>query len=50
MLNDNDANELGDGGTSDSEGDGYECVVFFKDGMKAVELKHLCYDANEIES
>jgi hypothetical protein len=39
MLNDNDANEIGDGGTSDAEGNGYECVVSFKDGMKEVELK-----------
>jgi hypothetical protein len=50
MLDDNDANEIGDGGTSDSEGDGYECVISFTDGMKEVELKCLCYDANEIES
>ncbi len=47
-LDDNDANEIGDGGTSDAEGDGYKCVVSFKDGMKEVEHKHLCYDANEI--
>jgi hypothetical protein len=50
MLNDNDANEVGDGGTSDAEGEGYECVVSFKDGMKEVELNRLCCDANEIES
>ncbi len=30
MLNDIDVNEHGDGGTSDSEGEGYECVVSFK--------------------
>ncbi len=31
MLDDIDANEHGDGGTSsDAEGEGYECVVFFK--------------------
>jgi hypothetical protein len=29
MLDDNDANEIGDGSTSDAEGEGYECVVFF---------------------
>ncbi len=29
MLNDNDANEVGDGGTSDAEGEGYKCVCFF---------------------
>jgi hypothetical protein len=28
MLDDVDANEVGDGGTSDAEGDGYECVVY----------------------
>ncbi len=50
MLNDDDANEVGDGGTSDAEGEGCECVVSFKDGMKEVELERLCFDANEIES
>ncbi len=50
MLNDNDANEIGDGCTSDAEGEGYKCVVSFKDGMKEVELKRLCCDANEIET
>ncbi len=50
ILNDIDANELGDSGTSDAEGEGYECVISFKDGMKEVELEHLCFDANEIES
>jgi hypothetical protein len=50
MLNDNGANEIGNGGTSEAEGDGYECVVSFKDEMKEVELKRLYYDANEIES
>ncbi len=50
MLDDNDANEVGDGGTSDAEGEGYKCVVSFKDGMKEVELEGLCFDANEIES
>ncbi len=44
------ANEVGDGGTSDAEGEGYKCVYFFKDGMKEVELERLCFDANEIES
>jgi hypothetical protein len=48
MLNDNDANEIGDGGTSDAEGDGYKCVVSFKDGMEEVELERFCYDANEL--
>ncbi len=30
VLYENDDNEVGDGGTSDAEGDGYKCVVFFK--------------------
>jgi hypothetical protein len=50
MLDDNDANEIGDGGSSDAEGDGYKCDVLFKDGTKEVELERLCFDANEIES
>jgi hypothetical protein len=50
LLDDNDANEIGDGGTADAEGEGYKCVISFKDGMTEVELKCLCCDANEIES
>jgi hypothetical protein len=50
MLNDNDAIEIGDGSTSDVDGDGYKFVVSFEDGMKEVELERLCYDPNEIES
>jgi hypothetical protein len=50
MLNDDDNNEVGDGDTSDAEGEGYKCVVSFKDGMKEVGLEQLCFDANEIES
>jgi hypothetical protein len=50
MLDDDNANEVGYGGTSDAEGEGYECVVSFKDGMKEVELEQLCFDANEIDS
>jgi hypothetical protein len=50
MLNDVDANEVGNSGTSDAEGDGCKCVVSFKDGMKRVELECLCFDAYEIES
>jgi hypothetical protein len=42
MLDDNDANDTGDGGTSYAEGEGYNCDVSFKDGMKEVELKCLC--------
>jgi hypothetical protein len=34
MLNDNDANEIGDVSTSDAEGEGYKCVVSFEGGMK----------------
>ncbi len=48
-LDENDANEVGDGGTSDAEGDGYECVVCFQDGMKEVDSERLCFDAHEIE-
>ncbi len=48
-LNDNNVNEVGDGGTADAEGDGYECVISFQDGMKEVEHKSLCFGANEIE-
>jgi hypothetical protein len=29
MIYDNDANEIGDGGTSDAEGEGYKCFVSF---------------------
>ncbi len=50
MLDDDNANEVGDGGISDAEGEEYECVISFKDGMKEVELERLCFDANEIES
>jgi hypothetical protein len=50
MLDDIDADEIGNGGKSDAEGDGYECVQSFKNGIKEVELKRLCFDANEIES
>ncbi len=50
MLDDIDANKQGDGGTSDAEGEGYECVISFKDGMKEVELERFFCDANEIES
>jgi hypothetical protein len=50
MLNDIDANEHGDGGTSDAEGEEYECVLSSKDGMKEVELECLFCDANEIKS
>ncbi len=50
MLDKNDANDAGDGGTSNGEGKGYECIVAFQDGMKEVDSKCLCFDAHEIES
>jgi hypothetical protein len=50
MLDENDANDIGDGGVSDAEGEGYKCVISFKHGMREVELEHLCADANEIDS
>jgi hypothetical protein len=33
LLDENDANKVGDGGTSDAEGNEYECVVSFQGGM-----------------
>ncbi len=50
MLDKNDANEVGDGGTLDGEGEGYECIVAFQEGMKEVDSERLCFDAHEIES
>jgi hypothetical protein len=50
VLDENDANEVGDGGTSDAESDGYKCVVSFQDGMKEGDSKRLSFDAHEIES
>jgi hypothetical protein len=50
MLDDVAANEIGDSGTSDAEGDGYESVVSYKNGRKEVELERLCFNANKIES
>jgi len=49
LLQDEDENEVGDGGDSDGEGDGYECVTFFREGMKEVERERLEHDAQEIE-
>jgi hypothetical protein len=49
LLQDEDENEVGDGGDSDGEGDGYECVTSFREGMKEVEREHLEHDAQEIE-
>ena len=50
VLDKNDANDVGDGGTSDGEGKGYECIVAFQEGMKKVDSERLCFDAHEIES
>jgi hypothetical protein len=50
VLDENYANEVGDGGISDAEGDGYKCVICFQDGMKEVDSECLCFDAHEIES
>ncbi len=50
VLDENDANEVGDGRTSDAEGNGYKCVVSFQDGMKEVDSECMCFDAHEIES
>ena len=41
--------EIGDGGSSDGEGNVYECVVSFLEGMKDVEIERLHRDADEIE-
>jgi hypothetical protein len=49
LLQYEDENEVGDGGDSDGEGDGYECVTSFRVGMKEVERERLEYDAQEIE-
>ncbi len=44
-----DINNIGDGGSSDGEGEGYDCVDSFQDGMKEVEREHLDHDTDEIE-
>jgi hypothetical protein len=44
-----DINNIGDGGTSDGKGEGYDCVHSFQDGMKEVEREHLDHDTDEIE-
>ncbi len=48
VLDENDSNEVGDGGTSDGEGDGYECIISFLDGIKEVVSECLCFDGHEI--
>ncbi len=50
MLDDVDANEIGDGGLPNAESKGYDCVPLFKDGMKEEEHERLYYNADEIES
>jgi hypothetical protein len=50
VLDKNDANDVGDGGTSDGEGEGYKCIIAFQEGMKEVDSERLCFDAHEIES
>ncbi len=41
MLDDVDANEIGDGGSSDAEGKRNNCVLSFKDRLKEVERELL---------
>ncbi len=47
MLDDADANEIGDGGLSDAEGSGDDCVLSFRDIMKEVE--HECLHYNQMK-
>ena len=49
LLQDEDEKDVGDGGDSDGEGDGYECVTSFREGMKEVERERIEHDAQEIE-
>ena len=44
-----DEQEVSDGGLSDGEGNGYECVSSFLEGMKEVEIECLHHDFDEIE-
>jgi hypothetical protein len=44
-----DINNIGDGGTSDGEDEGYDCVYSFQDAMKKVEREHLDHDTDEME-
>ena len=41
--------KIGNGGSSDGEGNGYECVVSFLEGMKEKEIEQLHHNADEIE-
>ena len=49
LLEAEDDEEFGDGGSSDGEGDGYECMSSFLEGMKEVEIECLHHDFDEIE-
>ncbi len=42
-------NDIGDGGTSNGKGEGYDCVHSFQDGMKEVERERLDHDTYETE-
>ncbi len=48
MIDDVDTNDIGDGGLSDAEGNKYNCVLSFKDGMKEVKRECLYYNAGEL--
>ncbi len=48
VLDENDANEVGDGGTSDAEGDGYKCVICFQDGMKDILQSPDCMEHRQV--
>ncbi len=42
-----DINNIGDSGSSDGKGEGYDCVHSFQDGMKEVERERLDHDTYE---
>jgi hypothetical protein len=44
-----DEQEVGDGGSSEGEGDGYKSVSSFLEGMEEVEIECLHHDFDEIE-
>ena len=48
-LDHDDMNDDGDGGTSDAEGDGFDCVTSFLDGMHEADRERNLTDHNEIE-
>jgi hypothetical protein len=49
LQREDDINNIGDGGTCDGKGEGYDCVHSFQDGMKEVERERLDHDTDEIE-